>query len=373
MKRWLATRRPALLWRGIRAKRDQPDLDGLRAVGDPEAFMWAVLPHAARSFAASIVALPKAKARAAAVAYLYCRMLDTYEDLYPDIGRRVDRLLAFGSRLDEIPLRPPPPIPDDLAVDQRDRLHLLLVAKCDRVDAVYRSLPGPHRAAIQQLVSDMAEGMAWSAATLADQGGTLVDRDQLLRYCHEVIGHPALFALRVLDEREPDAVAASDALAVSEMIQLANVTRDIEKDLRRGVAYHADLAPFLNGRSASREAQEAARQVRQELLVVALTRAPAYVRLFDDRQVRRSPAARAAAVMMFGFTENHYADCLRAAGFDWMGPGKGPIGTVMRAAPALVSAKAARRTITSIESRFLGAAQRLESSHRARVTPGSDV
>ena len=86
MVRWLLTRRPVLLWRGLTAKRDTPDLDRLNAETDPESFVWSILPHAARSFAASIVALPRRKGRAAAVAYLYCRMLDTYEDLYPSGG-----------------------------------------------------------------------------------------------------------------------------------------------------------------------------------------------------------------------------------------------------------------------------------------------
>ncbi len=212
--------------------------------------------------------------------------------------------------------------------------------------------------------------MAWSAQTLADQGGALLNRDQVLRYCHEVIGNPALFALKVLDERDADSRTRADALAVSEMIQLANVTRDIEKDLVRGVAYHPDLVPYLNGGSTRPGAEGAAKAVREEFLSVALRRAPAYVRLFDDRQVRRSPAARAAAVMMLGFTENHYADCLQRAGRDWLGSGHGATYTVMRAAPALVSAKAARHTITSIESRFLRVADRLDD---VVLTAGSDV
>ena len=70
--------------RGLTVDRNRPDFAALGAERDPERFLWKVLPHAARSFAASIVVLPRDQAMASAVAYLYCRMLDTYEDLIDD-------------------------------------------------------------------------------------------------------------------------------------------------------------------------------------------------------------------------------------------------------------------------------------------------
>ena len=63
-----ALRRPWLLGRGARADRDRPDLDRLAAIDDPMRFVWAILPHAARTFATSILMLPAAQARTAAVA-----------------------------------------------------------------------------------------------------------------------------------------------------------------------------------------------------------------------------------------------------------------------------------------------------------------
>ncbi len=78
---WL--RRPAMIARGLRLDRDRPDLDQLNKINDPEEFVWAVLPYAARSFAPTILLLPEKAARTFAVAYLYARMLDTYEDLSP--------------------------------------------------------------------------------------------------------------------------------------------------------------------------------------------------------------------------------------------------------------------------------------------------
>ena len=59
--------------------RNKPRFDHLLSIEDPEEFVWAILPHAARTFAPSILLLPEDAARAAAVGYLYARMLDSYE------------------------------------------------------------------------------------------------------------------------------------------------------------------------------------------------------------------------------------------------------------------------------------------------------
>ena len=371
MIRWLLTRRPVLLWRGLMTRRDTPDLARLEAETDAASFVWSILPHAARSFAASIVALPRRKANPAAVAYLYCRMLDTYEDLYPDESARGEALLRFGRRLHQSPLQPAEPIDDPLARDDRDRLHLLLVRQCHLVDDMYLRLPTGQQEAIARLLQDMAEGMAWSTATFADQGGVLIGRDQVVQYCHNVIGNPVLFALTVLEGRAPEPEAARDALHVSEMVQLANITRDIEKDLSRGVAYHADLRPFVTGGGNARERVEAVRRVREEFLELAMSRVRSFVRLFEGSAVRRPPATRAAAVMMLSFTELHYRRCLKWAGGDpWWGP-PGPISIVLSAGPSLVSTWAARRSIRRIERNFLAAATRLaeERKDRTGTTP----
>ena len=83
-----ALRRPWLLVRDLVVDRGDPDLEALGRLTDPERFLWAILPHAARTFSASIAMLPARSAKASAVAYLYCRMLDTYEDLVPQVAAR---------------------------------------------------------------------------------------------------------------------------------------------------------------------------------------------------------------------------------------------------------------------------------------------
>ena len=101
-----ALQRPFLILRDLYTSRERPDLHGLGRIGDPRAFVWAILPHAARTFSACIRLLPSGSALPAAVAYLYCRMLDTYEDLVPDRAAREASLRTFASRLDAIETAP---------------------------------------------------------------------------------------------------------------------------------------------------------------------------------------------------------------------------------------------------------------------------
>src|SRR5205085_9983173 len=134
----LLFQRPLLLARNILANRERPDLEALSRIEDPERFVWAILPHAARTFSACIALLPARAALPAAVAYLYCRMLDTYEDLVPDRARREAQLAAFGARFarggQTGALPGAPPIEAAKDQDERDRAHLLLVERSGLVD-----------------------------------------------------------------------------------------------------------------------------------------------------------------------------------------------------------------------------------------------
>lgn len=347
---------PVLLLQGLTVNRRRPDLESLARETRPERFVWRILPHAARSFAASIVVLPADQAQAAAVAYLYCRMLDTYEDLFPDPAARTNELERFASRFDSDPPPAPTPIPSDLARDDRDRVHLLLVDRCNHVDAVYRTLPAETRIRIADLVRSMAAGMVWSTGAFARQGGVLIDEDQLATYCRNVIGHPAVF---VLDLVTPDGCtepAREDALQVSEMIQLANVTRDIERDLERGVGYHPALKPHLGRRPVGAESMEVVREVREDYMRMALGRAGAYRRLFDRLDLGGAPSVRTAAVLMLLFTDLHYRGCAELTGHEaWPGP-RNRLQVVARSLPAVFSPRWAERTVRTVESDFLRAA-----------------
>jgi phytoene/squalene synthetase len=348
----IALRRPLLLWRGIRVDRDRPDLERLRAIEDPIDFVWTILPYAARTFATSILMLPAAQAETAAVAYLYCRMLDTFEDI-EDPGEREDALRAFAVRMRE--LDQPPPTPTKTATNDRDRVHLLLVDRYRLVDEVFVTLPDTDRRLVVDLVQAMAKGMVWSSRRFAEQAGVLIDADQLSRYCHHVIGEPILFTLQLVTETDLSAEQRGDAFAASELIQLANITRDIERDLTRGIGYHPSLLPHLGDKAAT----DPVRHARRQLMAHALPHAPAYTRLAEQLATKRFSMARASAVLMLLHTDRHYRWCARQIGHpEWRGPKR--TGTIILSSLlAAVSRRWARRVIHQVEGNFLVAAAAL--------------
>jgi phytoene/squalene synthetase len=360
---WL--RRPMLLSRDLLLNRERPDFAALEALEDPEEFVWAILPHAARTFSACIALLPAQSALAAAVAYLYSRMLDTYEDLVPDHASCDASLRAFSARFERgLPLPPAPAIGSAADRDERDRAHLLLVRRSHLVDQVYARLPAPTREVIRDLVRDMAEGMSWSRATLAETGGVLSGEDRLTRYCRHVLGNPVVFSVRLMrlaqgaaPELAPD--EEEHAMRIGEMVQLANITRDVEKDLRRGIAYDARLRDDL-GRDAAagdRALVERCREVRERLLRLALERAPSYASIIQSLRLPRFSVARASAILMLLFTERYFRDCARRAGLvPWKGPDSA-LGLLARAIPTVFSRSRAAEEMARVEQAFLAAAR----------------
>jgi phytoene/squalene synthetase len=422
-----ALRRPALLVRDLLADRERPDLDALAAIQDPERFVWAILPHAARTFSACIAMLPARSARAAAVAYLYCRILDTYEDLSAGPDEAVASLTAFSARFEThasgvasgvasgaasgvgsaaaqraptssgqgAGAAPPgelahvPPPGDGLALDQRDRAHLLLVERCALVDRVFVTLPAPVQAIIADLVHEMAAGMAWAARTVHAQGGVLEDDEQLSRYCRAVLGEPVRFVARMTVLRRagaPDLSADEHdtAMVSGEFIQLANVTRDVEKDLARGVTFRPGLRPLLgqdvprpgaqrvlNEGSASDpggaparpgdgetapalhmpadaeavSSQESVRAARAELLDLAIARAPAYGRLVQLLDGGAFSLTRASALLMLLFTERYYGGCAERVGRARVGAKRSGVALLLSTALAVVSRGWSRRCV----------------------------
>lgn len=359
---------PVQLLRGLTVDRSRPDLRALAAERDPEKFVWDVLPHAARSFAASIVVLPEEQARASAVAYLYCRMLDTYEDLIPDPETAVEELQRFAGRLyADTPPRPSP-LDGSLARGDRDRVYLLLIERCDLVDAVFAGLEPAVQERIRDLVRSMAEGMAWSTRAFASQGGVLEDEEQLALYCRNVIGYPALFTLDQITDRDIPGPAREDALLVSEMIQLANVTRDIERDLERGVSYHPALKPFLGRSGFEGGTRRVVREVREEYLAMALGRVPAYRRLFEGLGLGGTAPVRIAAVLMLLFTDLHYRGCASMTGHSaWPGP-RGRLQVVASSLPAMLSPSWAAHTVRRVEREFLWALTGIRPGTRHHAT-----
>jgi phytoene/squalene synthetase len=357
-------RRSLLIARNLLANRERPDLDALSRVQDPERFVWDILPHAARTFSAAIAMLPRRAAMPAAVAYLYCRMLDTYEDLVPDRQEREGQLVAFGARFRmDGTLLPAPAIAAANDVDLRDKSHLLLVERAELVDRVFLTFDLPTRAVIADLVRDMAEGMRWSSATFAAQGGVLESEAQLATYCRHVLGNPALFMIRLirLHNGEPTSVPSDyreQIMRVGEMTQLANVTRDVEKDLRRGISYDSSLRRDL-GREVHGDAgaMERVREVRRRLLRAALTRVPDYKHVIDGMRLPRLSLVRASAIVMLLFTEQYFRRCARRVGLPaWRGPDTAAA-IILRGMLAAASRRIAEREMARVENAFLECAR----------------
>lgn len=364
--------RAYLIARNLLTSRERPDLERLAAIEDPEQFVWSILPHAARTFSACIAILPRRLALPAAVGYLYCRMLDTYEDLVPDHDVRDTSLRAFAGRLDSArgALAAAPPIATATDRDDRDRSHLLLVRKSALVDRVFLSFPATTRAVVRDLVNDMAEGMRWSSATFAADGGVLDGEAHLAQYCRNVLGNPVVFSVRLMRlaaGRDPELAAGEreDAMLVGEMVQLANITRDVEKDLARGIAYDGALRGDL-GRDPRRapDANDPAllrrcRDVRARFLRLALSRATAYRRMMAAMPLRPFSGARASALLMLLFTERYFRSCARRIGAPgWSGPDH-TLALFQRAFVAAFSPRRTERELSRIEREFLSAAAAL--------------
>ncbi|MDH3469962.1 MAG: squalene/phytoene synthase family protein [Acidimicrobiia bacterium] len=350
-----ALKRPWLFVRGLLISRDRPNLKRLESIDDPERFVWAVLPHAARTFAPSIVALPYRRAIVAAVGYLYARMLDTYEDLEDESEHKLTGLRGFATRFEWVPPVPSPTLVSAEVRDDRDRVHLLLIDRCSMVDSVFAGFDADDQQRVIDMLKAMSAGMAESVELMAQQGGVLDTAAQVEDYCHTVIGHPISFTMRLVVGEEAATQHRSDAMDLSVLIQLANVTRDIEKDLERGIAYHPALRTHLG--EARKESDGAIVAARRDLVVTALRQVPAYRRLIEDLELPRFSLARGSAVLMALYTDRHYRRAARQAELEsWGGP-KHTTAIWMVALPAIVSSWWTSRVMRRIETDSAAAVQ----------------
>jgi phytoene/squalene synthetase len=293
------------LCRNLFADRRRPPLDRLSAETDPARFVWSVLPHAARSFGLAIAFLPGALARPLAAAYLWCRALDTIEDLARDDAAR-----EAGFRALLLCVRgegPPPTSPRATIQDDRDRAHLLLLRRAPLLLRYTEALSAESRARIVALVETMARGMEAAARKRRETGGLLDAGKDREAYCRAVLAEPLLFAeaeLRATCGDPPlDATRRDLAHAAGELIQLANVCRDVEKDLARGVAYDRALVPYL---ASGRAPEDVAAGARARVLSRVAELGPSVEPYFAGLPLKGRPGARAAAAVMCAATASFF-------------------------------------------------------------------
>jgi phytoene/squalene synthetase len=115
-----------------------------------------------------------------------------------------------------------------------------------------------------------------------------------------------LFAeeMQRLDQSRPIEVSDNrlrSCAVIGEIIQLANITRDLEKDYERGIYYHPDL-PGLTG--VERELR--IRDVRSQLVLRALRLAPEFRPFVEAIPTPRISLARGAAMLLVITTFAYY-------------------------------------------------------------------
>ncbi len=93
------------------------------------------------------------------------------------------------------------------------------------------------------------------------------------------------------------------------MIQLANITRDLEKDYERGIFYH----PQLPGLEGARR-QQCIREVRSQLILRAIRRFREFPRFFDAIPAPQISRARGAAILLIITTYAYYWRAAQKAG-----------------------------------------------------------
>jgi phytoene/squalene synthetase len=208
----------------------------------------------------------------------------------------------------------------------------------------------------------MAASMEHWSAAFEHQGGVLETEEQLAKYCDDVIGEPARFALGVMVRTPVSESHWHRIVKVSELVQLANVTRDVERDLQHGVAYHPALKPFLGCSAADPHVQGQIRAVREELLIRALRCVPAYALLLAELRLPRVSAVRGSGVLMLLFTDRYYRACAVKVGREpWRGT-RSKAGLLGSAVLSALSRRWAVRVARRIEARFLAAADTIEGA-----------
>ena len=111
---------------------------------------------------------------------------------------------------------------------------------------------------VGKIEGEMSEAGFWDDQERAKaRVVALKDAKQLRTYCEAVLGNPIRFAARLFQWSAGRGIHLEAELElasreVGEFLQLANITRDLEKDLNRGVAYHPALAPQASAAAITR-------------------------------------------------------------------------------------------------------------------------
>ena len=96
---------------------------------------------------------------------------------------------------------------------------------------------------------------------------------------------------------------------VGEVIQLANITRDLEKDYARGIFYHPQLPALESARR-----KQCIQEVRSQLILRAIRRFREFPRFFNGIPAPQISRARGAAILLIITTYAYYWRAAQKAG-----------------------------------------------------------
>ncbi len=270
--------RLTLLYKNFTVARNNPPLTQLESIESPKQFSLAVLPYVSRTFSLFISLLPNKTVLPCTVAYLYCRMLDTYEDLI-DIDNR-DRIRLLGSLPSHLQgqqlIVPHTKTPDN----PEDHASLLLLKKSNVVRDAFFLLPKTPQASIVRLINTMSQGMCWNITQFEKNKGCLTKEAELKQYCYNVAGCVGefldeLFQWHYNHEIIMNKEHARICAHLGEILQMVNMAKDIKKDFNEGRVYEPHLGNFIQTHRIAGLTEDQINKARQRFV--------GYVRnLFED-------------------------------------------------------------------------------------------
>lgn len=221
-----------------------------------------ILQGVSRTFALTIPQLPAGLCRVVSNAYLLCRIADTIED---DPGLDAVQKRQFSEGFVEVIAGTMP------AREFAKNLHRLLapsmlaaekdlIEQAPRVIRITHSFSDTQRAALQQCVRIMSQGMADY-----QQNKSLADLPDMDRYCYCVAGVVGEMLTKFFCEHSSDIDRRRDellklAVSFGQGLQMTNILKDIWEDRARGVCWLPravfegvgfDLADLAQGRTGA--------------------------------------------------------------------------------------------------------------------------
>ncbi len=258
-----------LLYKNFTVARNNPPLTKLQNISNPKEFSLAILPYVSRTFSLFISLLPKQTVLPCTVSYLYCRILDTYEDLNHIVNKdRVMLLQGVPRHLRGRNLIVPPaqtsPSPEDQA-------SLLLIEKSNLVREAFFTLPRQPQASIIRLITTMSEGMCWNINVFEKNHGCLTTPAELQQYCYNVAGCVGefldeLFQWHYNNEIIMNKEHTNVCAHLGEILQMVNMAKDIEKDFTEGRVYEPHLGQAISRNGTHDLTNEHIHQARQKFV-----------------------------------------------------------------------------------------------------------